>query len=65
MEFLIRINYKSGHSIEAWFESFKWQKTGTSEKLNWKLSSQDPEYDILKIGVDDIESIQQLKTRGA
>ena len=57
LEYLIRVNYKSGHSEELWYKKF----TIRSETYEWETS--DPVRRPLLIGVDDIESVWQLEVR--
>lgn len=59
--FLVQINYKSGHSIKAWFDKFDVsQKGGEITKLEWVIAAGQPER-ILVIGIDNIESVVQLE----
>lgn len=62
-QYLVRINYQSGHSIEAWFTEFSW----SHGQVNWKLAPQEEKAGrrIVKIGPDYIESVEQLKVRTA
>ncbi len=56
--YLIQINYKSGNSIRAWFKSFSLQRSITGLEVEWKLV--EDKFQLLLIGVDDIESIVQI-----
>ena len=59
-EYLVRINYKSGNSVVYWFESFKIR----GDEVAWKMSeSHQGKVDIVKFGVDNIESVHQLDAR--
>lgn len=63
---LVRINYKSGKSIEAWFDTFEVNRldNGDVAGIKWKLSahqvSDEPIISIINIGINNIESIVQL-----
>lgn len=59
--FLVQINYKSGQSIKAWFDKFDVKHQGGDlTSLSWTVSGGNNER-ILFIGMDNIESIVQLK----
>lgn len=66
LSFLVRINYKSGKSIEAWFDTFEVNRldNGDVAGIKWKLSahqvSDEPIISIINIGINNIESIVQL-----
>lgn len=54
-----QINYRSGHSITAWFD--KMTVTHESGKIvgaEWRMAAGEPRFVI--IGIHDIESILQL-----
>lgn len=63
--FLVQINYKSGHSIKAWFDKFDVsQNGGDITRVEWNMTP-DIEHGkkILVIGIDNIESIVQLEVK--
>lgn len=64
MEFLVRINYKSGHSYEEWFTKFSGDLNDNAEltSITWKLSPRAKTEPIL-LGLNNVESVIQLKTR--
>lgn len=64
MKYLIQINYKSGLSLKIWFKDFKVIKRGGDiSSIEWKEASS--RKSIFYIGIDDIESIVQIKKRRA
>lgn len=59
--FLVQINYRSGHKIEAWFDEFDIKydvNSGSVTSANWKLS--DTNQVMLFININAIESVMQL-----
>ena len=61
--FYLRINYKSGKSIEGWFDKFKTkQSAGELNSVEWKESG-DEKLRVVYMGISEIESIEQLNHR--
>lgn len=57
IEYLVRINYKSGNSVELWFAEF----SISSSRVSWKTSSRyNGETCVLLLGFEEIESVIQL-----
>lgn len=59
--FLVQINYRSGHKIEAWFDEFDIKydvNSGSVTSAEWKLS--DTNQVMLFININAIESVMQL-----
>lgn len=54
-QYLVQINYKSGTSMKAWFNEFHYN----SKEMTWTVHGRE----ILKMGINEIESIWVLKTR--
>lgn len=60
-EYLVQINYKSGHRIVKWFTHFNVTKDGANlTSAKWTCAG---EVRFLHIGIEEIESIVQLKSR--
>lgn len=53
--FKLRINYKSGNSVEAWFLKFKYDGSTRYEYIE-----ANPKKTILKFGAPEVESIWQV-----
>lgn len=61
--YLIQINYKSGNSIKLWFKNFTVNSNNRGiTSVSWDLYSKNKK--ILHMGVDEIESVFIIKTRG-
>lgn len=57
--FHVRINYKSGNSVEAWFDELDIKhKDGVVHSVSYTTSA--GKYKPLFLGISDIESIHQL-----
>lgn len=54
-KFKVRINYKSGHSVDFWVYKFTCNRDGSIE---W--TSIDPRFRPVDMGVEHIESIWQV-----
>jgi hypothetical protein len=63
MEYLIRVNYKSGKIEEFWVKKFSYTKDSRGIRFNWTASSigVGPIY----IGTDEIESVWKVGARNA
>lgn len=59
---LVQINYKSGTSVEQWFDKFKinYRYQGEIESIKW-VGSDEAVYPLY-LGVDQVESVWVLKT---
>ena len=62
-KYLIRINYKSGHSEEIWVLSFEIDNFNIESKRSMKWKTFSDEYYPMFVGITDIESIFQIKAR--
>lgn len=61
-QFLVRINYKSGASFEAYYDEFEVKHDkGEVVAVTWKLSNS--QQNIIFMGTNDIESVVQLGFR--
>lgn len=59
----VRISYKSGYVIEAWFDKMNIKsREGAIISVEWKVSASE-NMKILHLGLDEIESIIQIDVK--
>jgi hypothetical protein len=59
----VRISYKSGYVIEAWFDKMNIKSAGGAiTSVEWKVSASE-NMKILHLGLDEIESIIQIDVK--
>jgi predicted component of type VI protein secretion system len=59
-KFLVRINYKSGHSEEFWVWKFEFKINGDNKEFKWvSAGGNKPTY----MNVSEVESVWCAKTR--
>ena len=59
-QYLVQINYKSGHRVEVWFDKFKIENNGS---MSWTTSDKGTFPLSIANELSDIESVWQIDLR--